>query len=163
MLAVLVQLLFFGDPKGNFPVWWAIKFCSILFYSLFLLGSIFRVRGIQGPPEPLIFVPFFSCYKDRRSAFKRKWVLYTLDSCVRQRLTPIWPTYEAEAWMNFWQADRRWGCLYRNAEASSVGPGLFLLPLPVLWSRVHAEFSDSPALPVHKVKTQKQSCVLYQL
>nr|XP_020453932.1 major facilitator superfamily domain-containing protein 10 isoform X4 [Monopterus albus] len=44
---------------------------------------------------------------------------------------------------------------YRNAKASNVGPGLFLLPLPVLWSGVYPEFSDSPALPVYKYAARK--------
>lgn len=41
--------------------------------------------------------------------------------------------------------------LCRDAEASDAGPGLLLLPLLVLWTGVHAQFPDSPALPVYKV------------
>lgn len=49
---------------------------------------------------------------------------------------------------------------YRNAEASSFGPGLFLLLVFVLRSGVHSELSDSPALPFYKVGAQRLSCEL---
>lgn len=121
---------------------------QILFFFFFglIIGVVFRARGLQGPPEPVSFVPFFSCYQNRRSTFKRKWV-------YRQRFTTIWHIYKA--WMYFVTLTGMWECLYRNAEASGVGSGLFLLPFPVLWSGVHAEFSDSPTLPLYKVRTQR--------
>lgn len=49
---------------------------------------------------------------------------------------------------------------YRNAEASSFGPGLFLLLVFVLRSGVHPELSDSPAFPFYKVGAQSLSCEL---
>lgn len=50
-----------------------------------------------------------------------------------------------------WPTDTRWISLNRNAETSAAGPGLLLLPLPVLRSGVHTEFSDPPALSLHEV------------
>lgn len=47
----------------------------------------------------------------------------------------------------------------RNAEAAGAGPGVFLLPLPVLGAGVHAELPDSPALPLHQVQAPKQHYV----
>lgn len=114
----------------------------------FILGSFNRVWGLQGPSEPIIFVPFYSCYQIKRPTFKKKCVLH-MDSSMRQELTHIWPIIE------LWHVDWNWACLYRNAETTCVGPGLFLLPLPVLWSGIHIEFSDTPTLPIYKVWSQR--------
>lgn len=107
------------------------------------LCSIFQLLlGLKIHPQKKVSTP--------HSGFLREAEAYT-------QLTHLWWSRN-----ELLHTDRGWGCLYRNAEASSVGPGVFLLPLLVLWSGVHAEFSDSPALPVYKVQTQRQNCALYQ-
>lgn len=47
--------------------------------------------------------------------------------------------------------------LHRNAEASSFGPGLFLLLVLVLWSGVHPEFSNSPTFSFYEVWGHRSS------
>lgn len=47
--------------------------------------------------------------------------------------------------------------LHRNAEASSFGPGLFLLFVLVLWSGVHPEFSNSPTFSFYEVRGHRWS------